>query len=72
MTTAEAPSDTLAYSVPMAARLMGIGPRRTWDLIREGALRSFVEGGRHLVSRRALEEYVKIREDEAPARHVDS
>jgi excisionase family DNA binding protein len=64
MTTAETPLDTLAYSVPMAARLIGIGPRRTWDLIREGTISSFLEGGRRLVSRRALEEYVKILEAE--------
>jgi hypothetical protein len=58
MTTAEAPSDALAYSVPMAARLIGIGPQRAWDLIREGAIRSFIQDGRRLVSRHALDEYV--------------
>jgi excisionase family DNA binding protein len=54
----ELPTDTLAYSVPMAARLLGIGPGRTWDLIREGTIGSFTDGGRRLVSRRALEDYL--------------
>ena len=67
MTTAEASSDALAYSVPMAARLIGIGPGRTWDLIREGTIRSFTEGGRRLISRRALDEYVEQRDAEARA-----
>ena len=65
MTTVEAPLDTLAYSVPMAARLIGIGPRRTWDLVREGTIGSFTEDGRRLVSRRALEDYVKTLEIES-------
>jgi hypothetical protein len=58
MTTAEAPSDALAYSVPMAARLIGIGPQRAWDLICEGAIRSFMQDGRRLISRRAIDDYV--------------
>jgi excisionase family DNA binding protein len=63
MTTAEAPSDALAYSVPMAARLIGVGPQRAWDLIREGAIRSFMSDGRRLISRHALDEYIASQEN---------
>jgi hypothetical protein len=60
----ESPTITLAYPVPMAARHIGMGPQRTWDLVREGTIDSFMEDGRRLVSRRALDEYVAARETE--------
>ena len=66
MTTAESAHDgALAYPVPVAARLIGMGPLGTWDLVREGEIRSFMEGGRRLISREALDEYLaKQREGE--------
>jgi len=66
MTTVEEPRMTvLAYSVPVAARLIGVGPLRAWDLVREGTIPSFVEDGHRLISRQALEDYVTNRKDVA-------
>jgi hypothetical protein len=69
MTTAEASQDSaLAYPVPVAASLIGIGPLRAWDLVREGKIHSFVEDGRRLISRQAIEEYAaEQRQGEADA-----
>lgn len=64
MTTAEASQDSaLAYPVPVAASLIGLGPLGTWNLVREGKLRSFVEDGRRLISRQALEDYLADQRD---------
>ena len=66
MTTVEEPTTSvLAYSVPVAARLIGIGPLGAWDLVRDGTIPSFVEDGRRLISRQALEDYVTKRKDVA-------
>jgi excisionase family DNA binding protein len=61
----DATDERLAYSVPDAAGLIGLSPRRTWDLVRLRRIKSFMEGGRRLISRRALEAYVAEREEEA-------
>jgi len=53
----------VSYSVPVAARLIGISPRGMWDLVRTEKIRSFWVGGRRLVSRKAIEEYVTEREN---------
>lgn len=55
----------LAYSVPAAGKLIGLSTRQAWRLVGSGALKSYMDGGRRLVSRRALEEYVAAREEEA-------
>jgi Helix-turn-helix domain len=49
--------ESLAYSVPAAADLLGTSERRMWELIGQGTIPSFTEGGRRLVSHRALEAY---------------
>jgi hypothetical protein len=58
--------ETLAYSVPAAADLVGVNERRMWDLIGQGNIPSFTERGRRLVSRRALEEYLASRDPGTP------
>mgnify|MGYP001340588564 CR=1 FL=1 len=60
--TAAPPAEALAYSVPVAGRLIGLSPRQAWRLVKAGKLRSYMDGGRRLVSRRALEEYVAAKE----------
>lgn len=63
---ASATGDTaISYSVRNAAPLIGVSERRMWDLVKEGKVRSFMDGGRRLVSRRALEEYVAAKDVEA-------
>ena len=54
--------DALAYSVPDAAAVIAISERRLWDHIRAGKIRSFRDGSRRLISRKALEEYIDKRE----------
>lgn len=56
------PAERLSYPVADAAALVGISERRMWDLIRLRLIRSFREGTRRLISRRALEEYIAERE----------
>lgn len=48
----------LAYSVGAAAKLIGLSERRTWDRVGTGEIESYMDGGRRLISRRALEDYV--------------
>jgi excisionase family DNA binding protein len=38
-----------SISVPMAAKMIGISSRFTWDLVKEGKLRSFRLGSRVLI-----------------------
>jgi excisionase family DNA binding protein len=62
-TDATAPLDEpLAYSVPQAAKLIGLSTRRTWDRVWDGELASYMDGGRRLVSRAAIEAYVAAKE----------
>jgi excisionase family DNA binding protein len=58
---------SLAYSVAEAAELVGINERRMWDQVREGLIKSFRDGHRRLISRRAIEDYVAAREAETAA-----
>lgn len=62
---AEVRPDKLAYSVPEAAVLISLSERGVWNLLRARKIKSFMEGGRRLISRRALESYVAEREGEA-------
>lgn len=62
--------ERLAYSVPAAAKLIGISARRVWDMVRTKKIRSFKDEGRRLISRRALEEYVAGREAAAQEEDV--
>jgi excisionase family DNA binding protein len=45
----------LAHDVPTAARLIGIGPSKTWALIAEGKIRATRIGRRTLISAREIE-----------------
>lgn len=65
VSTAIGDGERLAYSVAEAAELVGISERRMWDKVREKHIKSFRDGQRRLISRRAIEEYVAAREGEA-------
>jgi excisionase family DNA binding protein len=45
----------MAHSVHIAAQLLGIGPSKTWALIREGKIRATRIGRRTLISAREIE-----------------
>lgn len=47
----------LLYSVPQAARVLGISPRLCWTFINRGELRTRRCGTRVLVHRRELEKF---------------
>ena len=53
-----------AFSVPDAAKLAGLGKSLLYEEIREGRLKTFRVGSRRLVSRDALEQYIREREQE--------
>lgn len=57
--------DRLAYSVPDAARMLGISPRAIYNRLANGELRSFRVGPRRLISLDALKDYIRTRESEA-------
>ena len=48
----------LLFSVDEAARCLGIGRHKVFDLIREGELRSIKVGGSRRISAKALSDYV--------------
>lgn len=56
-----------SYSVPHAAILIGIGPLRLWEMVRENEIPSFTIDGRRLLSRRALDDYLAKHEANAEA-----
>lgn len=58
----DADPERLAYSVKEAAQIIGISARRLWDHVRNKKIRTFREGTRRLVSRRAIEEFITERE----------
>jgi len=60
-------TERLAYSIPNAAKAVGISARRMWDLVSGKKVTSFREGQRRLISRQALEEYIEAREAEENA-----
>jgi excisionase family DNA binding protein len=49
----------LAYDVPAAARLMGVGTTKAWELVRPGQLPSIRIGRRRLVTRQALDRFTE-------------
>ena len=52
-------SDKLLYSIPEASRALGRGSRTViYDLLHQGKLRAVRMGGRTLIPRESLEEYV--------------
>lgn len=52
----------VAHSVPDAAQALGLGLTTVKELVASGALRSFRIGRRALVSRKALIEFIEVRE----------
>jgi excisionase family DNA binding protein len=60
-------SDPLAYDIPTAAAMVGIGRTRMYEEIDAGRVLSVKIGTRRLVSRRALEQYIATLEQEATA-----
>lgn len=54
--------ERLAYSVPRAAKLIGISPRRLWDHVRTRKIKTFREGQRRLISRQACMDFIAERE----------
>ena len=54
----------LAFSVPDACLALSISRQTLYDLINEGRLRSFTEGRRRYVSRQAIEDYIRTREQQ--------
>ena len=61
-------SQPLAYDIPTAATLCGIGRTKLLEEVGAGRLRTVKIGSRRLVPRQALEQYVAMLEEEAAAR----
>jgi excisionase family DNA binding protein len=56
--------ERLLYRVPEAARMLGLGESKTWELIARGELESVKIDGARRVPREAIESYVRrLRED---------
>ena len=60
-------SDPLAYDIPTAAGLCGIGRTSLYKEIDAGRVATVKIGSRRLVSRRSLEEFISLLEREAAA-----
>jgi hypothetical protein len=39
------PVDALAYDVPVAGRMIGVGTTKVWELVRSGACQLFASAG---------------------------
>ncbi len=52
----------LAFEVEDGGRLLGIGRTKTWELVRTGEIPTIWIGRRRLITRSALEAYVRGRE----------
>lgn len=61
---ADGRDDALLIPVPRAAMVLGISTRSAWGLLRDGRLRSVRLGGRRLIRRRDLEDFVRDLDDE--------
>lgn len=57
-----APVERLAYKPAAAAKLLGIGRSRVFELMHTGELASVKYGRTRLISRRAIERFLKIDE----------
>jgi excisionase family DNA binding protein len=51
--------ERLAYGVQDAAKLLSMGERTLWELIASGELHSIKRGGRRLVPRTALLDFIE-------------
>ncbi len=56
--------DKLAYPIPEAADLLGVGYVKVYELIREGELETFRVGRRRLCSAAAIQRYIERQEAE--------
>lgn len=54
----------LAYSPAQAAKLMGIGKTKVFELIKQSKLRSFKHGSRRLMTLEAIKECLALLEQE--------
>ena len=59
--------EPLAYDVEEAARKLGMGRTWTWNAVRDGTLPSIRIGKRVLVTRTALEDFVRDLESKQSA-----
>lgn len=50
-------ADQLLYSVPQAAKILGISPRMAWTFVNRGVLRPRRVGARVLIHRSQLEQF---------------
>lgn len=50
--------DALAYRVPQAAQLIGLGERKTWQLVLNGSIESVKVGSARLITRDALQRFI--------------
>lgn len=60
--------EPLSYSVPAAAKIVGLSERTMWDKVKFNEIESYRDGGRRLISRRALKAYVAAKEANEAAR----
>ena len=58
------PKDRLSMSVEAASELIGISRATLYIEIRRGQIKTFRVGGRRLISRQAIQDYIQAREEE--------
>ena len=54
----------LAFPIEEACKALATSRQRLYDLINDGRLRSFKEGKRRYVSRKAIEDYIAAQEQQ--------
>jgi excisionase family DNA binding protein len=54
----EPPVEALAYDVPVAGRMIGVGTTKVWELVRSGDLQTIRIGRRRLVTKEALQAFL--------------
>lgn len=54
----KAPNVIQNHSIPEAGKILGIGRTKTYEIIRNGELKSIKIGGRHLVPHQCLQDYL--------------
>ena len=64
---AQAPAERVAVSPGEAAKLIGVGRTKIYELISSGALRSVKVGARRLITMTALQEWISSLESNADA-----
>jgi excisionase family DNA binding protein len=59
--------DQIAYKVPHAARVLDIGVRTAWQLVKSGEIESFTVGRSRRITRAALVAWVNSHKHQAAA-----